>query len=231
MKRHWLPAGAERAWVLRLISFGGKPAALGASLTPCVCLRLGWAGAHYACAGGSLAFALAWHLCAADRPAPPVPRPAPRAPRGPGGAGPGASATAGSCCRSLRRRRRRRRDRVGRLPGAPRLFRAGAGRGHAHQRGGHWQPLRRCWRWWHRGGRRGRPWRRRQRRRRHRGDQVARRGGVAPPRAPAGATLCHPVPWRLAAPPPPPPPPPPPGPPGPRGPALVSADIARPAAR
>ena len=41
MKRHWLPAGAERAWVLRLISFGGKPAALGASLTPCVCLRLG----------------------------------------------------------------------------------------------------------------------------------------------------------------------------------------------
>jgi hypothetical protein len=92
LKRQWLPAGAERAWALRFISFGGthrsrtanpvkgsvsnasacagaagKLASFTTTLTPWLCARVGWRGAVYVFGGTTLLFSAVWELIAAVR--------------------------------------------------------------------------------------------------------------------------------------------------------------------
>ena len=62
LKRKWLPSGAERAWALRFISFGGKLASFSTTLTPWLCERVGWRGAMYFYGATTLGYSALWVL-------------------------------------------------------------------------------------------------------------------------------------------------------------------------
>jgi sugar phosphate permease len=61
--------GAERAWALRFISLGGKLASFSTTLTPWLCVRVGWRGAMYFYGAATLGYTLIWELIAANSPA------------------------------------------------------------------------------------------------------------------------------------------------------------------
>ena len=64
--------GRERAWALRFISLGGKLAGFSTTLTPWLCVRLGWQGTAYTYGVFTLAFSALWETVAFDRPPTPA---------------------------------------------------------------------------------------------------------------------------------------------------------------